>query len=140
MRILAIDYGQKHIGLAMTDPLKIIAQGLTVIDASDDPQQNVTALKKIIDQYTDIEEIVIGLPKKLSGEIGIQAEKVVAFIEEMKKSISLPIKTWDERLTTAESEKMLIAAGVSRKKRKTVIDKSAATFILQGYLDRQGRR
>ena len=129
--------GLGHMGTPMAHNLMKAGNEVTVYDVL---PANVAALKKIIDQYADIEEIVIGLPKKLSGEIGIQAEKVLAFIEEMKKSISLPIKTWDERLTTAESEKMLIAAGVSRKKRKTVIDKSAATFILQGYLDRQGRR
>lgn len=130
VRILGIDYGEKRIGVAVSDPLGLIAQPLTYVEKIED-------LKGIISNYPDIEEIIVGLPKSLSGEIKEAAKKVLSFIENLEKQVNLPIKTWDERLTTAAMQKSLIAQGVSRKKRKQVIDQSAAAYLLQGYLDSQ---
>lgn len=128
MRIVGLDYGDKRIGVAVSDPLEIIASGITAV-------ANLTELKAIIDNYTDIKEIVVGLPKKLDGTPGIQADKTKAFIEELKKIVDYKIVAWDERLTTAQAERGMIDAGLSRAKRKKVIDQSAAAIILQSYLD-----
>ncbi|OGB87464.1 Holliday junction DNA helicase RuvA [candidate division WOR-1 bacterium RIFCSPLOWO2_02_FULL_46_20] len=137
MRILGLDYGAKRIGVAISDPLGITAQPVAVIEKTAGFEQNIQSLTKIIDQYGGVEEIVVGLPKRLSGKIGIAAEKVLVFVEALKKTLPLKIVTWDERLTTVQAEKNLIAAGLSRTKRKKVIDRSAATFILRSYLDRK---
>lgn len=127
-RIIALDYGEKRIGVAVSDPLGIIATGLTAVP-------DIEALKKVVDQYPEATEIVIGLPKTMRGEIGSSAEKVLTFIEQLKLVCSLPIKTIDERLTTVEAERSLLETGLSRAKRKKVIDQSAAAVLLQSYLD-----
>ena len=137
MRILGIDYGSKRIGIAVSDPLGITAQGVAVIGKGETYDHDIRELKRIIKKYGGVDEIVVGLPKTMEGKIGPQAEKVLAFVEELKKEFKLNIATWDERLTTLEAEKMLISAGLSREKRKRVIDKSAAANILQTYLDRK---
>lgn len=131
-RILGIDFGSKRIGLAVSDPLGLTAQGIGVA-------HDLKELHAVIIKYPDLAEIVIGLPKKMDGSLGPQAEKVLALADELKAATGLKVSTWDERLTTAEAEKMLISAGVSRAKRKQVIDQSAAVVILQSYMDRQAR-
>ncbi len=135
MRILGIDYGDKRIGIAVSDPLGYTAQGLAVVGKSETYEGDIKELKKIIKKIEGIDEIVIGLPKMMSGEIGIQAEKVLKFQEALKGAFKIPINTWDERLTTVQAERTLMAAGLSGKKRRKVIDKSAAAYILQSYLD-----
>jgi len=139
MRILGIDFGSKRIGIAVSDPLGLTAQGVAVIGKGETYDHDIRELKRIIKKYGGVDEIVVGLPKTMEGKIGPQAEKVLAFVEELKKEFKLNIATWDERLTTLEAEKMLISAGLSREKRKRVIDKSAAANILQNYLDRKSR-
>ncbi len=139
MRILGIDYGEKRIGVAVSDPLGITAQGVAAIGKGDTFDQDRRELTRIIKKYGGVDEIVVGLPRTLEGKIGLQAEKVLVFVEALKKEFKLNIATWDERLTTAEAERMLISAGLSREKRKKVIDKSAAANILQSYLDRRRR-
>ncbi len=131
MRIMGLDVGEKRIGVAVSDSLGYIAQGISVVKRED-----IEELKKIVSDY-DIEKIVVGLPKNMDGSIGEQAKKVLTFIEDLKKEIDLPILTWDERLTTKEAEGVLLKADLSRAKRKKVIDKLAAVLILQGYLDSQ---
>jgi len=128
MRIVGIDFGEKRIGVAVSDPLGITAQGIGVVP-------DILELKKLLSQYETLDEIIVGLPKTLRGEMGIQAEKVLAFVEELKQHFNVLIKTQDERLTTSQAEKMLISAGLSRQNRRKVIDKSAAVLILQNYLD-----
>lgn len=130
MRILGLDYGAKRIGVAISDPLGITAQPLTVITT-------IEELKPILEHYQPVSTIVVGWPKTLSGQLGPQTEKVREFIQELKNIVSQPIITWDERLTSAAANKMLISAGASRKKRKQVVDKTAAALILQSYLDSQ---
>ena len=131
MRILGLDVGEKRIGVAVSDSLGYIAQGISVIK-----RENTEELKKIVSDY-DIEKIVVGLPKNMDGSIGEQAKKALAFIEDLKREIDLPVLAWDERLTTKEAEGVLLKADLSRAKRKKVIDKLAAALILQGYLDSQ---
>ena len=130
-RILGLDVGEKRIGVAVSDLLGYIAQGISVVKRKD-----IEELKKIVSDY-NIERIIVGLPKNMDGSIGEQAKKALAFIEDLKKEIDLPILTWDERLTTKEAEGVLLKADLSRAKRKKVIDKLAAALILQGYLDSQ---
>jgi putative Holliday junction resolvase len=137
MRILGIDYGDKRIGVAISDPLGLTAQAVAVIGKGEDFKQDINELKKIIKKYEGVDEIIVGLPKTMAGEIGKQAQKVLEFVGALKGSFKININTWDERLTTVEAEKTLISAGLSREKRKKVIDKSAATYILQSYLDRK---
>jgi putative Holliday junction resolvase len=133
MRIMGLDAGEKRMGVAVSDPLGYIAQGISVVKRDD-----IEELKKIVSNY-DIERIIVGLPKHMDGSIGEQGNKVLAFIEDLKKEIDLPILTWDERLTTKEAEGVLLKANLSRAKRKKVIDKLAAVLILQSYLDSERR-
>ena len=135
MRIVALDYGTKRIGVAVSDPLGLIAQPIATLDHD----QAIPQLKELLKQYDQVEEIVVGLPKKLSGELGPAAEQVLVFVEQLRQTLTLKISTYDERLTTAAAAKTLIAAGLSRAKRKQVIDRSAAANILQGYLDRKAK-
>jgi putative Holliday junction resolvase len=136
MRIIGLDHGEKRIGVAVSDPLGLTAQPIAVIE----PDQIIEELKMIIQEYGDVEEIVVGLPKKLSGELGPQAEKVLKFIEDLKDNLQVKVTAWDERLTTAAAERSMIDAGLSRSKRKKIIDKSAAALILQSYLDNKDKK
>jgi len=133
MRILALDIGSKRIGVAVSDPMGWTAQGITTWrrKGSQDDQE---AIVRWVADY-GVEEILIGLPLQMSGEEGIQAASVRGFAETLKKRIVLPIRFWDERLTTVSAEKGLLEADLSRAKRREVIDKVAAVLILQSYLD-----
>ncbi|OGC33688.1 Holliday junction DNA helicase RuvA [candidate division WOR-1 bacterium RIFOXYB2_FULL_48_7] len=133
MRILGIDHGDKRVGLALSDPLGITAQPLATISAV----EAMAKIKDVIIQYPEIALIVVGLPKNLRGEIGPQGEKVQQFMAELKTITDLKIISWDERFSTKAMERELIEAGLSREKRKSVIDKLAAAAILQNYLDSQ---
>jgi putative holliday junction resolvase len=133
MRIVALDYGSKRVGVAVSDPLGLIAQPVATLDHD----QTIPQLTELLKRYDQVDEIVVGLPKKLSGELGQAAENVLAFVELLKRSFPIKISTYDERMTTAAAERTLIEAGLSREKRKKVIDRSAAANILQDYLDRK---
>ncbi len=131
---MGLDVGDRTIGVAVSDLLMITAQGVTTIKRTN-IKSDINELKKIIDEYK-VTKIVAGLPKMLDGTIGIQGEKVLSFLEKLKKHVDLPIELEDERFTTSISERMLIDADVKRKKRKEVIDKLAAVHILSGYMQR----
>lgn len=133
-RLMGLDVGDRTIGVAVSDLLMITAQGVTTIKRTNF-KNDINELRKIIDEYK-VTKIVSGLPKMLDGTVGIQGEKVLAFLEKLKKHINLPVELEDERFTTAISERMLIDADVKRKKRKEVIDKLAAVQILSGYMQR----
>ncbi len=135
MRIIGIDFGDKRIGIAISDPLGIIAQGVAVIGKGATFAEDVKELKKIMKKYESINEIVVGLPKTMSGEIGIAAEKVLKFVEALKTAFRIPIVTWDERLTTAQAERELVGDGVRRSRRRKVIDSLAAVLILQSWME-----
>jgi len=131
-RILGLDVGDVRIGVSISDELCIAAHGLCTIHRQS-LKKDICAIEQIISEY-NVEKIVIGLPKMLSGEIGIQAQKVQKFITALQK-LNVPTVTWDERMTTAEAHRILYETNSSRKKRKKVIDQLAATLILESYLD-----
>lgn len=134
MRIMALDVGSRTIGIACSDALLMTAQGVeTILRTS--LEKDFQRLSELIAEY-EVHELVVGMPKNMNGTKGERAEKTEEFVEKMKEVISLPVTYWDERLSTVMAERQLIAADVSRKKRKDVIDKMAAVVILQGYLDR----
>jgi putative Holliday junction resolvase len=137
VRTLGIDYGDKRIGVAISDPLGIIATGIAVVGKGETFEQDIQEIGSLINKYDGVDGIVVGLPRKMSGEAGIQVEKVMKFVEALKQAFKINIITSDERLTTVEAERALIETGMSREKRKKVIDKSAAAVILQSYLDRK---
>ena len=137
MRILGLDIGTKTIGIDVSDELSLIAQGLFTLKRKG-LQSDIRELEKLIEEHS-VEKIVIGLPKNMNNTLGPSANMVLAFIEELKKCVDLPVVTWDERLSTVAAEKALLEADMSRKKRKRVIDTVAAQLILQGYLDCQQR-
>jgi putative Holliday junction resolvase len=136
-RILGLDYGERTIGVAVSDEMGWTAQGVETI-RRESKEKDLARLKEIIAQY-EVGEIVVGLPKNMNGTIGPRGEACQAFATMLGQKTGLPVHLWDERLTTMAAERMLIAADVSRQKRKKVIDKMAATLILQGYLDAKSR-
>lgn len=138
MRILGLDYGEKKLGLAVSDEMGITAQGLPTLMRKG-REKDLAALEKVIRQF-GVEEIVIGYPLRLNGTEGIQCEKVNRFAGILEKRFSVPILKWDETLTTSQAEEILTEARVSRKKRKAVVDKLAAMIILQGYLDHSKKK
>ena len=133
-RIMALDVGDRRIGVAVSDPLGMIAQGLTTIVRDRRPENDVPIFEKLIEEY-EVERIVVGWPLEPSGRAGGQARKVEKFIEGLKGSIEIPFELWDERMTSAQAERALLEADTKRAKRKTLIDKVAATVILQSWLD-----
>ena len=134
MRIMALDVGSRTIGIACSDALLMTAQGIETIRRTS-LENDFNRLRELISEY-EVHELVVGMPKNMNGTKGERAEKTEEFVEKMKAVIDLPVTFWDERLSTVMAERQLIAADVSRKKRKGVIDKMAAVVILQGYLDR----
>jgi putative Holliday junction resolvase len=133
MRIIGLDMGSHTIGMAISDESGMIAQSLETIKRRS-TEEDFKEISRVIDQFK-VEKIVVGLPKNMNGTLGKQAEMVLEWIEGLKKRISLPVVTWDERLTTVGATKILLEADLSRKKRKKVIDQVAAALILQGFLD-----
>lgn len=131
---MALDVGSRTIGIACSDALLMTAQGIETIRRTS-LENDFNRLRELISEY-EVHELVVGMPKNMNGTKGERAEKTEEFIEKMKAVIDLPVTFWDERLSTVMAERQLIAADVSRKKRKGVIDKMAAVVILQGYLDR----
>lgn len=130
---MGLDIGSRTIGIAISDELRLTAQGLKTIKRRS-MEEDLEKISDVIAQF-NIEKIVVGLPKNMDGTIGKQANAVFQWIKAAKERINSPVLTWDERLSTAEASKVLLEADVSRKKRKRVIDKLAAVLILQGYLN-----
>ena len=133
MRILALDHGTKRIGVAVSDETKTIAQPLEYIPA--EPFADFLArLKKLLVEK-EIDLVLIGLPRNMDGTYGPAAQKVQAFVAVLRSAITVPIKTWDERLTSAQANRILIQSRVRRDQRKEKVDKMAAAILLQSYLD-----
>ncbi|MGC7847769.1 Holliday junction resolvase RuvX [Desulforudis sp. 1088] len=132
MRILGLDVGDKRIGVALSDELGLTAQGQGAI-VRGKPADDIRRIAEII-ASREVESVVVGLPKKLDGSIGPQAQKVLEFVEELRKAVKVPIILWDERLSTAQVEKILIDADVRRARRRKVVDAMAAAVILDSYL------
>ena len=139
MRIMGLDYGSKTVGVAMSDPLGITEQAVETIWRKDENKLRKTCarIEELISEY-EVERIVLGLPKHMNNDLGERAEKALAFGEMVKRRTGLEVVMWDERLTTVEAERTLIENNVRRENRKQYIDKIAAVFILQGYLDSIG--
>jgi putative holliday junction resolvase len=136
MRLLGLDVGERRIGLAISDPFGITAQSAGVIERVS-AERTVELLREVIGRH-NIGRIVIGFPLMMSGMEGDAARSVRGFSEQLTRSLNLPVILWDERLTTAEADKLMKMAGVSRKKRSTRVDEIAAQIILQSYLDSHG--
>ncbi|MCD1258278.1 Holliday junction resolvase RuvX [Paenibacillus athensensis] len=138
MRWMGLDYGDKTIGVALSDELGFTAQGLEVIQRGK-PGRDWQRLEELVGQY-GVSLIVVGLPKNMNNTIGPRGELCIAFAEEVKQKLNVPVHMWDERLTTAAATRTLLEADMSRKKRKAVVDKMAAALILQGYMDANMKR
>ncbi|MFP6868581.1 MAG: Holliday junction resolvase RuvX [Nitrospinota bacterium] len=136
IRIMGVDYGEKRVGLALSDPLGITAQPLECIERENDAQV-AGELERLI-QTHDIERVVVGLPVNLSGNDSPQTKRARRFISRLRKNLGVKIETWDERLSSDEAERALIDMDVRRSRRKERRDIVAAQLILQGYLDTKG--
>ena len=133
VRILALDHGTVRIGAALSDELKMIASPLEFIPA--EPAANALVRLKDLVREKEVEAIIIGMPRNMDGSYGPAAKKVREFIATLKTVVTIPIKTWDERLTSTQANRLLIAGGVRREKRKEKVDGMAAAILLQSYLD-----
>ncbi|NLC76987.1 MAG: Holliday junction resolvase RuvX [Clostridia bacterium] len=138
MRTMGLDVGDKTIGVAVSDPLGLTAQGITTIKRAGEAE-DLAELRQLAESY-QVGLVVLGLPRNMNGTIGPQGEKVLAFKAQLEAALGLPVELQDERLTTVAAEKLLISADVSRARRKKVIDKMAAAVILQCYLDQCSRK
>ena len=132
-RVLALDVGSRTIGLAVSDPLGITAQGLPTIRRKN-KRADFEALGQILRQHA-VAEIVVGYPLRMSGSVGAQSEKISAFAEELRRRFGLPVHLWDERLTSAQANRLLRETDMSIRRRAQVVDRLAAVLILQGFLD-----
>ena len=133
MRILALDHGTKRIGLAISDETAVIAQPLEFVAA--EPREDfLKRLKEVVDSK-QVGEILVGIPRNMNGTYGPAADKAREFAELLRGVFSIPIKTWDERLTSVQANRFLIETGMRREKRKTKVDQTAAAIMLQSYLD-----
>lgn len=128
-----MDVGGRRIGLAVSDPLGITAQGIKTLDRKN-KKTDFAEIERILQHY-GVREIVVGYPLKMSGEPGAQSEKMANFAEELQRRFSLPVHLWDERLTTAEAHRILDETEMGVRRRRQVIDQMAAVLILQSFLE-----
>ncbi len=136
MRIMGLDFGSKTVGVAVSDPLLITAQGIEIIRRKDENKlrQTLARIEALVEEY-EVGRIVLGLPKNMNDTIGERAELSLEFKEKLERRTGLPVVMWDERLTTVAADRAMMEAGIRRENRKDYVDKIAACFILQGYLD-----
>ena len=136
MRIMGLDFGSKTVGVAISDPLLITAQGVEIIrrKEANKLRQTLARIEALIVE-NQVEEIVLGLPKNMNATEGERVELTMEFKEKLERRTGLPVHTGDERLTTVAADKAMMEAGIRRENRKDYVDMIAATFILQGYLD-----
>src|SRR5258708_26606494 len=131
-RILAIDYGARRMGLAVSDPLGITAQGIETLERKN-KRADFGRLERTIREY-HVREIVLGYPLRMSGAEGTQSQKVAEFAEELRQRFQLPVPLWDQRLTSAEANRLLRENEVSLKRRTQAVDRMAAVLILQSFM------
>ena len=136
MRLMGLDFGSKTVGVAISDPLLVIAQGITIIRRKEENKlrQTLAQIEELIQQY-EVSRIVLGNPKNMNATLGERAELSADFKEKLERRTGLPVVLWDERLTTVAADKTMIEAGIRREHRKDYVDQIAAVLILQGYLD-----
>ena len=136
MRVMGLDYGSKTIGVAISDPLGLTAQGIEISRREEENKlrKSLRRIEELIKEY-QVEEIVLGFPKNMNNTIGERAEKSLQLKETLERRCKLPVIMWDERLTTVEANRTLMESKVRRENRSKYVDMIAAVFILQGYLD-----
>jgi putative Holliday junction resolvase len=133
MRLLGLDLGERRIGIALSDETATLASGLATLERVG-PKKDLKAIAALVREH-QVSDVVVGLPRHLDGSLGIEAQKALAFMEELRPVVKVPVVSWDERFTSALATQALVEAGVRRRDRKQVVDKVAATLILQSYLD-----
>ena len=133
MRYLGLDVGDRRIGVALSDETATLASGLATLERVG-PKKDPKAVAALVREH-EVGEVVVGLPRKLDGTVGPQAEKVLAFVEQLRGVLKVPVATWDERFTTVVAHQALAEAEASRRERKANVDKISAILILQNYLD-----
>jgi len=138
MRVLGLDYGERRIGVAVSDELGWTASAVGTVERTGDDGE-FRRIAEMAQQY-QADVIVVGLPVNMDGTLGPGAEKCKAFAERLRQTLNMPVQLWDERLTTVTAERTLIEAGMGRSKRKRVVDRLAAAVMLQHYLDSRGKR
>lgn len=138
MRIMGLDFGSRTVGVAVSDPLLLTAQGVEIIRRKEENKlrQTLARIESLIQEY-GVEEIVLGLPKNMNDTEGVRAELSYEFKEKLERRTGLKVTMWDERLTTVAADKTMMETGIRREHRKEYVDMIAATLILQGYLDRK---
>lgn len=134
-RVLALDFGQRRIGLAVSDPLGLTAQGLPTLERKN-KRSDFGALRKLADEY-EAAVLLVGHPLNMSGAAGPQAQNAQEFARELERQTGRNVVLWDERLTTREAQRVLVESGVSQKKRSAAIDRLSAVLLLQSYLDQK---
>lgn len=136
MRIMGLDFGSKTVGVAVSDPLGITAQGVEIIrrKSQNKLRQTLARIEELIAEY-DVNELVLGFPKNLNGTEGERCERTKEFQELLEKRTGLSVALWDERLTTVAADRAMMEKGMGRYERKEYVDEIAAIFILQGYMD-----
>lgn len=141
MRIMGLDFGSKTVGVAISDPLFLTAQGIEIIrrKSPNKLRQTLARIDELKTEY-DVEKIVLGFPKNMNNTIGERCEKTLEFKEMLEKRTGLEVALWDERLTTVSADRTMMEGGIRREDRKEYVDKLAAVFILQGYLDYMGNQ
>lgn len=132
MRVLALDVGDKRIGVAISDPSQVLARSLKVIQRS--RQQDFAAVARLVEKY-EVERVVVGYPRSLDGAVGEQAKKVERYVASLAEALTVPVLLWDERLSTVSAERLMREAGLRGKKKWERVDAVAAAVILQDYLD-----
>jgi len=139
MRIMGLDFGSKTVGVAVSDPTGLIATGLEIVrrEREDKLRQTLARIEALIVEY-EVNKIVLGYPKNMNDTLGERVEKTLNFKEMLERRTGLEVVLWDERLTTVEADEVMMEAGIRREDRKKYVDKIAAAFILQGYLDYAG--
>ena len=138
MRILGLDYGSRTVGVAISDPLLVTAQGVEIIrrEKENHLRRTLARIEEIIKEYGDVETIVVGYPKNMNNTVGDRAVKSEEFAGTLRRRFNLPVVLWDERLTTVAADRTMTETGVKGRDRKKYVDEIAAMLILQGYLDR----
>ena len=136
MRIMGLDYGSKTVGIAVSDTLLITAQSVEIIrrESENKLRKTLARIEQLIKEY-EVQELVLGLPKNMNNSEGVRVEKTKEFKEMLERRTGLKVILWDERITTVAADRAMMEAGIRREDRKNYVDKIAATFILQGYLD-----
>jgi len=140
IRIMGLDFGSKTVGVAISDPLGLTAQGIEIIrrESENKLRRTLERIEELIREY-EVTSLVLGFPKNMNNTIGERAEKTLAFKEMLERRTGLTVTMWDERLTTVAANRALMEGGVRRENRKEYVDMIAAVYILQGYLDSHGR-